>query len=140
MNAATRLAADDDKFSSMARQVGKWMDQVLGPGFRQYSPDDTWTPAVNFCEGDDSYCIVVDLAGMKADEIDLRTEGRKLTLAGFRPVPRAPGPWEKRQMRHMEIDHGSFCRTIELPADSDIDAVEANYKGGFLWIVIPKNS
>jgi len=138
MNAVTQVAAHDEDSSSMAHQVGKWMDKVLGPGFRKYSPDEAWTPAVNLCEGDDSYCVVVDLSGMKADQIDLRTEGRRLTLSGFRPVPRMPGSNEKRQMRHMEIDHGAFSRTIELPADSDTDSIEANYKGGFLWIVIPR--
>jgi HSP20 family molecular chaperone IbpA len=38
----------------------------------------------------------------------------------------------------MEIDHGSFCREVELPENVDRDLIRASYRNGMLWIEIPK--
>jgi HSP20 family molecular chaperone IbpA len=37
----------------------------------------------------------------------------------------------------MEIDHGSFERILELPAEIDPEAVEANHREGLLWVYLP---
>jgi len=123
----------------MARQMGKWMDHVLGPSFSKYSPDEAWVPAINLCEDESGYCIVVELAGVEAEEIELNVQNGKLTLSGHRSVPGSDEVHGSgAHIRHMEIDHGRFSRTIELPCDVDVDRIEANYKGGFLRIHMPK--
>ena len=38
----------------------------------------------------------------------------------------------------MEIDHGAFCREVELPDDVDRERIAANYLNGMLWIEIPE--
>jgi HSP20 family molecular chaperone IbpA len=38
----------------------------------------------------------------------------------------------------MEIDHGAFCREVELPHDVQPERVTANYRDGLLWIELPK--
>jgi len=133
-------AAHDDTFSSMAKQMSKWVDQVLGPGLRPYVPDSGWVPAINVCEGADHYCVVADLAGMEAENIDVRTAGRMLTLSGCRDVAGQSAGGGKMQMRHMEIDHGTFCRTVELPPLAKMDEMEAIYRAGYLLIIIPKKA
>ena len=40
----------------------------------------------------------------------------------------------------MEIDHGGFCREVELPEDVDRDRIAANYRNGMLWIELPKTA
>ena len=40
----------------------------------------------------------------------------------------------------MEIDHGTFCRTIEVPANVEQDQIAANYHLGMLWITLPKKN
>ena len=137
MNGVTQ-AAHKDKFASRASQVGKWVDKVLGPGFNKYSPAESWAPAINLYEHETHYCVVVDLAGVKHEEINLLTEGSRLTLSGYRQTPGVPELTESAQLHHMEIDHGQFYRSLELPRDVDSDRIEASYKCGFLWIHIPK--
>jgi HSP20 family protein len=44
----------------------------------------------------------------------------------------------KIRVHLMEIDHGSFCREVELPLNVDRDRITANYRNGMLWIEIPK--
>jgi len=139
MNVATR-ASHEDKFSAMAKQMGKWVDQVLGPGFHNYCPDEAWSPPINLYEDETRYCVVVDLAGVKAEQIDLRTEERILVLSGFRRPPGVPEVSGRVRLHHMEIDHGQFCRTLKLPTDVEVDLIEASYKSGFLWIHLPKKT
>lgn len=129
---------DEDQFASMAKQMGQWVDQVLGQGFHKYRPDETWSPMLNLYEDDTHYCIVVDLAGVKPEEIELHPEAGTLVLSGYRPTPGMSDASGNVRLHHMEIDHGRFCRTLELPADVDIDRIEAFYKTGFLWIRLPK--
>jgi HSP20 family molecular chaperone IbpA len=38
----------------------------------------------------------------------------------------------------MEIDHGTFCRTVDIPANVDATKISANYREGLLWVMLPK--
>ncbi len=137
----TSLATEEDKNSPISRQMNKWLDQVLGPSFHQYCPSECWQPAINLCEDDTSYCLVVDLAGVKGEEIDLRDISGSLVLTGERETPQLPEVSGNVRMHLMEIDHGRFYREIKMPENADIenaDAIQASYRGGFLWVRIPK--
>jgi HSP20 family protein len=130
---------EEDRFASMARQMTKWVDQVLGPTYHRFCPSETWSPSVNFYEDDETYCMVVDLAGVKVDEIDLKAESGLMVLRGQRSTPSMPDAKGRLRLHHMEIDHGPFCRTIELPSDVSVDAIpDAAYRNGFLYIQLPK--
>ena len=131
-------AAEKDEFSRIGGQMSRWMDHVLGPSFQHYHPADSWRPAVNLCEHDSHFCIIVELAGMKATEIDLRAEQGVLVLAGERALPGEAEAEGSVRLHLMEIDHGHFERAIELPENVDIDAIEAFYRNGYLWVRIPK--
>jgi len=136
---ALHLGKKDD-FTPTGRRMSKWMDQVLGPGFHHYGHTDNWAPAINLCEHEKFYCVVVDLAGVQAGEIDLRAEAGVLVLAGDRAMPSESKDCGHVRLHLMEIDHGPFEREIQLPEEVDIDAIEAFYRNGFLWIRIPKTS
>ena len=130
----------EDKVSSMARQMNQWVDKVLGPGFHRYCPSEAWVPAVNLYEYKTHYYLVVDLAGMRTEDIDLRVDEKKdvLIISGRRLSPGTPEVEPNVQLLLMEIDHGPFCRSIELPSDANPAKIHANYRNGFLWIRIPK--
>ena len=51
----------------------------------------------------------------------------------------AAGAEHRRIRIHlMEIDHGAFCREVELPEDVDRERISATYRNGMLWIELPK--
>ena len=139
MNAVT-TAAQEDRFSSIAGQMGKWVDQVLGPGVHKYCPGESWSPAINLYEDKRHYCLVVDLAGVEPAKIDLRVEDRMLVLSGHRSPPCVPKVTGRVRLHHMEIDHGAFCRSLELPQEVDSDLIKASYKSGLLWVYLPKRT
>ena len=129
--------AAEDRSSSVAK-MGKWVEQVLGRSFHRYCPGESWSPAINLYEDDASYMVVADLAGLRVEEIRLRVEKNMLVLSGDRQTPTPPDRTGMVRVHLMEIDHGPFCRPVELPENADLDSVQACYRGGFLWIGITK--
>ena len=143
----TRTAADPS-FSNISRQANKLIEQMQKAYFN-FCPSETWTPSVNLYEIYDSYLVCADLAGVDKEKIEVEVVGQVLKLRGTRAVPAheeastesgtAHGPRRVR-IHLMEIDHGGFCREVELPEDVDRDRIAANYRNGMLWIELPKTA
>lgn len=138
------LQATDGRFSSLSQQMGKWVEQVLGPGYHNYCPGEAWSPAINLCEDQTGYLLVVDLAGLADEEVNredfLGIDRGILVISGSRRTPGLDELAGSARLHHMEIDHGKFCRSIPLPQDIDATRIEATYKKGFLWVRMPKAS
>ncbi len=131
-------SADEERISTMAQQMSRWVDQVLGKGF--HTSADAWTPAINVYEAEGYYRIVVDLSGVNPDKIELRVENGLLNIGGQRPIPGLPEDQRAVKLLMMEIDHGNFSRSVRVPRDADIEAITATYRCGYLWIRLPKKA
>jgi len=118
--------------------VSKWGDKVLEGGYHRYSSEQSWSPAMNVYESSRQYTLVVDLAGMRGGEIELEVDEGVLRLSGQRDMPNPRESADRVKIRLMEIDHGWFCREIEIPDDADDGEIGATYRGGLLWIELPK--
>ena len=141
-------ATSDPPFSNIARQAHKLMEQMQ-KGYFNFCPSETWTPSVNLYETAAEYVVCVDLAGVEKEKIDLEIRDNRLKLSGSRAVPRpedyleqpqpeGPGETPRLRVHLMEIDHGGFCREVELPLNIDAEQINASYRNGMLWIEIPK--
>lgn len=105
--------------------------------FSRHAPN-AWQPAINAyrCEGCIRICV--DLAGVARSEIDLHVEPRRVWLRGERANPEpADDAGRVLQMIAMEIDYGPFVRSVELPAEVDVEKATATQANGFLWICLP---
>ena len=136
------LVATDPPFSNLARQMNKLVDQ-LHKGYYNFCPSETWTPDVNLYETEQTYLVCVDLAGVDKEKIELVIADGRLKLRGTRNVPVNPDgdeidPNRRVRVHLLEIDHGSFCREVELPQDVAHDQISASYRNGMLWVEIPK--
>jgi HSP20 family protein len=133
----------EEHFGKMARKVSSMMDQFQ-KGFFNFCSAETWQPTVNLYETEDAYIVCVDLAGVEKDKIDVAVTDNQLRLRGTRASPRPPSEPEERAKRlrvHlMEIDHGPFCREVDLPEDVNRDKVNASYLNGMLWVELPKKT
>src|SRR5438270_6595694 len=135
--------ATDPPFQHLARQANKLMEQMQR-GYYNFCPSETWTPNVNLYETGEVYLVCVDLAGVAKEKIDVEVADGRLKLRGTRSVPRLDEEAEAAEghrirVHLMEIDHGGFCREVELPPDAARERITAQYRNGLLWIEIPKN-
>lgn len=94
-----------------------------------------WRPATDMFELEDEIVVVMDIAGIKSNDISLGLDGNILTIRGIRHEQIGK---QKRHFHKMEIDFGPFEHKIELPASVDPDHTRAKYLQGFLEIHLPK--
>lgn len=104
----------------------------------RYCATPHWEPSINLCEYPDAYYVCVDLAGVRREDIDVQVQAGHLVLRGQRTVPRPDVQAEQVSIHHMEIEHGPFCREMDLPEDVDTQGIAARYKDGILWITLPR--
>ena len=72
-----------------------------------------WEPPVDVFETAEEVWIQVALPGVKADRLQVGSEGDTIVVAGERPLPLPPG---SGVIRRLEMPHGRFERRIGLPA------------------------
>jgi HSP20 family protein len=80
-----------------------------------------------------AFHVVVELAGVDPESVQLFADEGTLIIAGERRRPRSSG----RTYQQMEIDYGRFVRQVALGAEIDVDGAKATYKRGILAIVLP---
>jgi HSP20 family protein len=80
-----------------------------------------------------SYTVVVDLAGVEPDQVQVTAADGALIIRGERPREVCEG----RVYHQIEIEHGPFERVFALPPDADLPQAEARYERGLLRIEIP---
>jgi HSP20 family protein len=94
-----------------------------------------WEPAVDFCEDDEAYHVIMDIAGVSEQDLEVvyQPDG-VLVVRGVRRPLLCGGV----SCLLLEIAYGAFERRISLPPDINPDGIEASYKAGMLHIRIPK--
>lgn len=95
-----------------------------------------WRPSTDVYESRDHVIVVLELAGVAADDIEVFASGRALTVRGTR---RNLTPLESHRNYHkMEIQFGDFEKIIPLWCRVDIEDLETTLESGILTIRIPK--
>jgi HSP20 family protein len=92
-----------------------------------------WSPPTDEYETEEAYIIRVEIAGMREEDFEVAVENHTLHISGNRP-----DFLERRAYHQMEIRFGKFATAISLPGAVNVDLSRAEYKDGFLTIVLPK--
>ena len=85
-------------------------------------------------EEPDAVTVVVELAGIDPDDVEITVSERTVTIAGTR---RKPPHACRVSYRQMEIEYGSFVRRFSLAENVDPERAEARYEHGLLTVVMP---
>jgi HSP20 family protein len=80
-----------------------------------------------------AFHVVIDLAGVDPEKVQLFADEGTLIVSGERRRPRCAG----RVYQQMEIDYGRFVRQVALGAEIEVDDAKATYERGILTIVLP---
>lgn len=94
-----------------------------------------WSPPTDVYETEENYVIKVEIAGMRDEDFEVILEDRVLTVRGYRPDLNG-----RRAYHQMEIRFGKFELAVEIPGSVDMERATAEYKDGFLMIVLPKSN
>ena len=94
-----------------------------------------WSPPTDVYETEENYAIKVEVAGMRDEDFDVAFENNILMIGGYRSDLN-----ERRAYHQMEIRFGRFEIAVEIPVTVDMEKASAEYKDGFLMIVLPKMS
>jgi HSP20 family protein len=75
----------------------------------------------------------VEIAGMHEDDYEVLLENDTLLISGSRSdIP------DRRAYQQMEIRFGKFATAVTIPGPVNVDKARAEYKDGFLTVVLPK--
>ncbi|HET9602910.1 MAG TPA: Hsp20/alpha crystallin family protein [Gemmatimonadales bacterium] len=117
--------------SALDDAFGNW---PLGQSL-EGSITSAWVPACDIFEDKDGIKLVMEVPGVKPEDVKLQIENNMLTIRG-----------EKRQVAEEKADrvhryersYGSFERTFSLPSTVDTDRIEADISDGVLMVMLPK--
>ena len=93
-----------------------------------------WSPALDLYQNTDNITAMVELPGMRKEDIEISLHDGVLTISGERKSESS----ESENAERTERVTGKFRRSITLPARVDSDKVGAKYKDGILTVTLPK--
>jgi HSP20 family protein len=91
-----------------------------------------FTPLLDVREIEDEYTVMVDLPGVKSEDVTVEVNEQVLTISGSRV------PVETGETQVGERPYGSFSRNLTLPKGVDSDQIWADYSDGVLTLHVPK--
>jgi HSP20 family protein len=94
-----------------------------------------FTPAVNTREEESAYCLELDLAGVKKEDIKVDIEDNKLVVSGEKRLKE-----ELKEDNYYKVEsyYGKFRRSFSLPEEANVESINAKSEDGVLHVTIPK--
>ena len=127
------LSAALDRLTNMRAEMDRVFESTVGSFSRSPAPLSRWNPAVNVYQDKDRFTVVVELPGLKKEEIEISLHDDTLTIAGERKREES-----SEQEFLTERLYGKFQRSLTLPTAVDAEKVKASYKDGLLQVELPK--
>jgi HSP20 family protein len=110
------------------RRLGRW---PLAPSF---------LPAADVVVTDEDVTVMMDVPGLKADDLQIELVDDVLTVRGERPLPfgASAGDQQGGAWQRVERGFGRFERILRVPRDLDAGQISADMADGVLTVHIPK--
>ncbi len=94
-------------------------------------------PNADVVENDDAIRVMLELPGLRPDDIEVNLEQNVLTISGEKREVRDEG--EEDRWHLSERRYGRFSRSFVLPKEVEPERIEANFENGVLDVTIPKS-
>lgn len=109
----------------------RMMDEILRGWNGERERLNGFTPLLDVRETHEDYLVLVDLPGVRAEDVTIEVTDQVLTISGSR-VPAESGA------QLTERPSGSFVRTLTLPKGVEDDKIVAEFNDGVLQLHVPK--
>ena len=91
-------------------------------------------PPINVFQQGDDLVAIVELPGVKREELDIQAKDNTIRIAGRKSVEYP----ENVSVHRRERLWGVFDRTLSVPMQIDPDGIKAEYNDGVLALFIPR--
>ena len=124
-----------DRWSALRDDLNSFFELPFWSSFARGGQLFTgWSPALDLYQSTDNIVAVVELPGMRKEDIEISLHDGTLTISGERKHESTNGDKAERTERYI----GAFRRSIALPNRVDANKVSANYRDGILTVTLPK--
>jgi HSP20 family protein len=124
-----------DRWSNLRDDLNSFFDMPFWSSFGRTGQLFTgWSPALDLYQSTDNVVAIVELPGMRKEDIDISLHDGTLTISGERKRESSNGKTAQRTERYV----GTFRRSIALPTRVDPSKVNATYQNGILKVTLPK--
>ncbi|MBE0669558.1 MAG: Hsp20/alpha crystallin family protein [Anaerolineales bacterium] len=94
---------------------------------------NVWSPPTDAYETENAFIVRMEIAGMREEDFEVTLENDTLLIVGSRSDLS-----ERRAYHQMEIRFGKFATAVSLAGPVQTENAQAEYKDGFLTIILPK--
>ncbi|RLB41871.1 MAG: hypothetical protein DRH12_07070 [Deltaproteobacteria bacterium] len=129
----------DRRPRSLQDRMHRMMEEMLRVTRPIFSPTGSgWTPEADMYETEESIVLIVNVAGVRHEDIEVSYYDGYLSIAGKRTM-RFPGGTPIRH-HQLEIGTGAFERVFRIPTLVDPEAIEAKLQDGLLSVQMKKKT
>jgi HSP20 family protein len=124
-----------DRWSNLRDDLNSLFELPFWSSFvRQGQLFSGWSPALDLYQDNDNVIAVVELPGMRKEDIEISLHDGSLTISGEKKSQTFNGEKAERTEQYV----GKFRRSITLPTRVDANKVSATYRDGILTVTLPK--
>jgi len=125
-----------DRWSNLRDELNSFFEFPVWSSFaRGGQLFSGWSPALDLYQSNDNVMAVVELPGMRKEDLEISLHDGTLTISGERKRESSSnGEKAERSERYI----GTFRRSIALPTRVDASKVSATYRDGILTVTLPK--
>lgn len=104
------------------------------PMWGEFSGIEERFPKIDVIDREKDVVVRAELPGISKDNLDISLSDEYLSIQAETHEEKK----EEGEYYRSEIHHGTFSRTVHLPAPVDGDKAEASFKEGVLEVTVPK--
>ncbi|MFP4415633.1 MAG: Hsp20/alpha crystallin family protein [Chitinivibrionales bacterium] len=94
-----------------------------------------WHPLVDVYETADAYLLVIDLPGVRPEDVEVQPHHQGVVVCGRREATHS---YSSANQIMVERRSGRFCRKVVLAHPVDTELKEIRYEHGLCEIILPK--
>lgn len=111
-------------------------DQWVVQGYVVWRTNRQFAAPTDVIELADRILVIVEVAGMRAEDFTVSLHNRHLVISGTRERPVLPNA----AYHQVEINYGDFRVEVQLPDAVEREQVSATYRDGFLHVELPRRA
>lgn len=138
----TPFRSNINDMALLQNRLNSIFSDFLQPGLNQGGASESlaagnFVPAVDVYEDAQKLVLKLEVPGIPADALDIRVEGRVLTVKGERKFENEV---KEENFHRIERRYGSFTRSFSLPNTVDVENVDAQTADGVLTLTLAKKA